>query len=139
VDVERWCAQTVLDIWLRHVRHGFDGASCGVRSTSSANNRPISPKRRRKDERKQGRRPGIDVRLCTNETDVLMPAPITLAHRLVKRQAQVRKNGKLSWLRPDAKSQVTLRYRTTGPWAWKRWCCPPSTPTTSAPSTCVKR
>jgi S-adenosylmethionine synthetase len=47
---------------------------------------------------------------ATNETDVLMPAPITLAHRLVKRQAQVRKSGKLPWLRPDAKSQVTLRY-----------------------------
>ena len=52
---------------------------------------------------------------ATNETDVLMPAPITLAHRLVKRQAQVRKNGKLPWLRPDAKSQVTLRYENDRP------------------------
>jgi S-adenosylmethionine synthetase len=47
---------------------------------------------------------------ATNETDVLMPMPITLAHRLVKRQAEVRKKGKLRWLRPDAKSQVTVRY-----------------------------
>jgi S-adenosylmethionine synthetase len=52
---------------------------------------------------------------ASNETDVLMPAPITLAHRLVKRQAQVRKNGKLPWLRPDAKSQVTLRYENDKP------------------------
>ena len=52
---------------------------------------------------------------ATNETDVLMPAPITLAHRLVKRQAQLRKSGKLSWLRPDAKSQVTLRYEDHKP------------------------
>src|SRR5471032_1115729 len=52
---------------------------------------------------------------ASNETDVLMPAPITLAHRLVKRQAQVRKNGKLPWLRPDAKSQVTLRYENDRP------------------------
>jgi S-adenosylmethionine synthetase len=52
---------------------------------------------------------------ATNETDVLMPAAITLAHRLVKRQAQVRKNGKLPWLRPDAKSQVTLRYENDKP------------------------
>src|SRR5882672_8970730 len=52
---------------------------------------------------------------ATNETDVLMPTPITLAHRLVKRQAQVRKNGKLPWLSPDAKSQVTLRYENDGP------------------------
>jgi len=47
---------------------------------------------------------------ASNETDVLMPMPITLAHRLVKRQAEVRKHGKLSWLRPDAKSQVTVKY-----------------------------
>jgi S-adenosylmethionine synthetase len=52
---------------------------------------------------------------ATNETDVLMPAPITLAHRLVKRQADVRKKGKLDWLRPDAKSQVTLRYENDKP------------------------
>jgi S-adenosylmethionine synthetase len=65
----------------------------------------------RKDERKQGAGDqGLMFGYATNETDVLMPAPITLAHRLVKRQAQVRKSGKLSWLRPDAKSQVTLRY-----------------------------
>ena len=47
---------------------------------------------------------------ATAETDVLMPMPITLAHRLMKRQAEVRKNGKLKWLRPDAKSQVTVKY-----------------------------
>jgi S-adenosylmethionine synthetase len=52
---------------------------------------------------------------ATNETDVLMPAPITLAHRLVKRQAEVRRKGKLDWLRPDAKSQVTLRYENDRP------------------------
>lgn len=53
---------------------------------------------------------GLMFGYATNETDVLMPMPITLAHRLVKRQAQVRKAGKLKWLRPDAKSQVTVRY-----------------------------
>jgi len=52
---------------------------------------------------------------ATNETDVLMPAAITLAHRLVERQAKVRKQGKLDWLRPDAKSQVTLRYENDKP------------------------
>src|SRR5438128_5073445 len=52
---------------------------------------------------------------ATNETDVLMPAAITLAHRLVKKQADVRKKGKLDWLRPDAKSQVTLRYEDDKP------------------------
>jgi S-adenosylmethionine synthetase len=53
---------------------------------------------------------GLMFGYATNETDVLMPMPITLAHRLVKRQSQVRKAGKLKWLRPDAKSQVTVRY-----------------------------
>ena len=53
---------------------------------------------------------GLMFGYATNETDVLMPMPVTLAHRLVKRQAEVRKNGKLAWLRPDAKSQVTIRY-----------------------------
>ena len=53
---------------------------------------------------------GLMFGYATNETDVLMPMPITLAHRLVKRQAEVRKSGKLTWLRPDAKSQVTVKY-----------------------------
>ncbi len=52
---------------------------------------------------------------ATNETDVLMPAPITYAHRLVQRQAEVRKNGTLPWLRPDAKSQVTFQYESCQP------------------------
>jgi len=53
---------------------------------------------------------GLMFGYATNETDVLMPAPITYSHRLVKRQAEVRKNGTLPWLRPDAKSQITFRY-----------------------------
>ena len=58
---------------------------------------------------------GLMFGFACNETDVLMPAPITYAHRLVKRQAEVRKNGTLPWLRPDAKSQVTFRYDGTKP------------------------
>jgi len=70
----------------------------------------------RKDEKKQGAGDqGLMFGYATNETDVLMPAAITLAHRLVKRQAEVRKKGKLAWLRPDAKSQVTLRYENHVP------------------------
>ena len=53
---------------------------------------------------------GLMFGYATNETDVLMPMPISLAHRLVKRQSEVRKSGKLAWLRPDAKSQVTVKY-----------------------------
>jgi S-adenosylmethionine synthetase len=58
---------------------------------------------------------GMMYGYATNETEVLMPAPITFAHRLVKRQSEVRRSGALPWLRPDAKSQVTLRYEDGKP------------------------
>jgi S-adenosylmethionine synthetase len=73
-----------------------------------------------------------------NETPVLMPAPIYYSHRLVEQQAKVRKNGKLPWLRPDAKSQVTLRYEDGKCGASMPWCCPPSTTRTSSRRTWSK-
>ena len=70
----------------------------------------------RNDKRKQGAGDqGLMFGYATDETDVLMPAPITLAHRLVKRQSEVRRRGRLPWLRPDAKSQITLRYEQDKP------------------------
>jgi S-adenosylmethionine synthetase len=64
------------------------------------------------DDREQGAGDqGLMFGYASNETDVLMPAPITYSHRLVKRQAEVRKNGTLPWLQPDAKSQITFRYQ----------------------------
>ncbi len=52
---------------------------------------------------------------ASNETDVLMPAPITYSHRLVQQQAKVRKDGTLNWLRPDAKSQLSFVYENGKP------------------------
>jgi S-adenosylmethionine synthetase len=116
VDVEALVRKTVLDIGYDHSDMGFDGASCGVINIIGKQSADIAQGVDRKDERKQGAGDqGLMFGYATNETDVLMPAPITLAHRLVKRQAQVRKNGKLPWLRPDAKSQVTLRYENDEP------------------------
>ena len=64
----------------------------------------------RKDEKRQGAGdPGLMFGDASDETDTLMPAPIAYAHLLVQRQSQVRKSGKLGWLRPDAKSQITFR------------------------------
>ncbi|MDE2306243.1 MAG: methionine adenosyltransferase [Gammaproteobacteria bacterium] len=116
VDVEAIVRKTVLDIGYDTSDMGFDGASCGVLNVIGKQSPDIAQGVDRKDARKQGAGDqGLMFGYATNETDVLMPAPITLAHRLVKRQAQVRKAGKLPWLRPDAKSQVTLRYEDHRP------------------------
>ena len=116
VDVEALVRKTVLDIGYNSSDMGFDGASCGVLNIIGKQSPDIAQGVDRKDERKQGAGDqGLMFGYASNETDVLMPAPITLAHRLVKRQAQVRKSGKLPWLRPDAKSQVTLRYEDNKP------------------------
>ncbi|HTY94325.1 MAG TPA: methionine adenosyltransferase [Steroidobacteraceae bacterium] len=116
VDVEALVRRTVLDIGYNSSEMGFDGASCGVLNVIGKQSPDIAQGVDRKDERKQGAGDqGLMFGYATNETDVLMPAAITLAHRLVKRQADVRKKGKLPWLRPDAKSQVTLRYENDKP------------------------
>jgi S-adenosylmethionine synthetase len=116
VDVEVLVRKTVLDIGYDSSDMGFDGASCGVVNIIGKQSPDIAQGVDRRDEKKQGAGDqGLMFGYATNETDVLMPAAITLAHRLVKRQADVRKKGKLSWLRPDAKSQVTLRYENHVP------------------------
>jgi S-adenosylmethionine synthetase len=116
VDVEALVRKTVLDIGYDSSDMGFDGASCGVVNIIGKQSPDIAQGVDRKDERKQGAGDqGLMFGYATNETDVLMPAAITLAHRLVKKQADVRKKGRLSWLRPDAKSQVTLRYENDVP------------------------
>jgi len=116
VDIESIVRKTVLDIGYNSSDMGFDGASCGVLNVIGKQSPDIAMGVDRKDERKQGAGDqGLMFGYATNETDVLMPAAITLAHRLVERQSQVRKKGKLAWLRPDAKSQVTLRYEDDQP------------------------
>ncbi len=116
VDVETLVRRTVLEIGYNSSEMGFDGASCGVLNIIGKQSPDIAQGVDRQDERAQGAGDqGLMFGYATNETDVLMPAPITLAHRLVKRQAEVRKCGRLPWLRPDAKSQVTLRYEDDKP------------------------
>ena len=116
VDIEALVRRTVLDIGYNSSEMGFDGASCGVLNVIGKQSVDIAMGVDRKDERKQGAGDqGLMFGFASNETDVLMPAAITYAHRLVEKQAAVRKKGKLAWLRPDAKSQVTLRYENDKP------------------------
>lgn len=116
VDVEELVRRTVLDIGYSDSRMGFDGASCAVLSALGKQSPDIARGVDRGDAESQGAGDqGLMFGYATNETDVLMPAPITYAHRLVRRQAEVRKAGRLPWLRPDAKSQVTFVYENHKP------------------------
>jgi S-adenosylmethionine synthetase len=116
VDIEALVRKTVLAIGYDSSDMGFDGASCGVLNIIGKQSPDIAQGVDRKDERKQGAGDqGLMFGYATTETEVLMPAAITYAHRLVQRQAKVRKKGTLPWLRPDAKSQVTLRYENHVP------------------------
>ncbi len=116
VDLEALVREVVCDIGYDHSDKGFDGNSCGVLNAIGKQSAHIAQGVSRKKKREQGAGDqGMMFGYAAKETDVLMPLPITLAHRLVKRQSEVRRKGKLKWLRPDAKSQVTVIYEDDKP------------------------
>ncbi|GAD90767.1 S-adenosylmethionine synthase [Vibrio halioticoli NBRC 102217] len=111
VDIEELTRQTVREIGYVNSEMGFDADSCAVLNTIGKQSPDINQGVDKADPKDQGAGDqGIMFGYATNETEVLMPAPITYSHRLVEKQAEVRKNGTLPWLRPDAKSQVTFQY-----------------------------
>ena len=111
VDIENLTRQVIADIGYNHSDMGFDAHSCAVLNAIGKQSPDINQGVDRADPLEQGAGDqGIMFGYATNETDVLMPAPITYAHRLMEQQAKVRKSGKLDWLRPDAKSQLTFIY-----------------------------
>lgn len=111
VDIENLTRQVICDIGYKHSEMGFDGNSCAVLNAIGKQSSDINQGVDRENPLDQGAGDqGIMFGYATNETEVLMPASITYAHRLMEKQAEVRKSGKLAWLRPDAKSQVTLKY-----------------------------
>ncbi len=116
VDFEALARNTITEIGYTDSDMGFDGASCAVLNAIGKQSPDIAQGVDRDSEEAQGAGDqGLMFGYATNETDVLMPAPITFSHRLVRRQAEVRKNGTLPWLRPDAKSQVTFVYENNRP------------------------
>ncbi|CDU13193.1 MULTISPECIES: methionine adenosyltransferase [Vibrio] len=111
VDIEEITRETVREIGYVHSDMGFDADSCAVLNTIGKQSPDINQGVDKEDPKEQGAGDqGIMFGYATNETPILMPAPITYSHLLVKKQAEVRKSGKLDFLRPDAKSQVTFQY-----------------------------
>ena len=116
IDIEEIARSTVCEIGYTDSDMGFDGHSCAVLNALGKQSPDIAQGVDRDDPESQGAGDqGLMFGYATNETDVLMPAPITYAHRLVRRQAEIRKKSILPWLRPDAKSQVTFRYEDNKP------------------------
>ena len=112
VDLDEVVRGVIRDIGYTSSNVGFDGSTCAVISLIGKQSSNIAQGVNREVPEEQGAGDqGLMFGYATNETDVLMPAPITYAHRLVQRQSEMRKEKILPWLRPDAKSQVTLRYR----------------------------
>ena len=111
VDLEDLVRGVIKDIGYTSSKVGYDGDTCGIINIIGKQSVDIAQGVDRKKPEDQGAGDqGLMFGYASNETDVLMPAPITFSHRLVQRQAEARKSGLLPWLRPDAKSQVTCRY-----------------------------
>lgn len=116
VDLEDLIRDVILDIGYNSSDVGFDGASCAVLNAIGKQSADIAMGVDEGDNKDMGAGDqGLMFGYATNETDVLMPAPIYYSHRLVEKQAELRKNGTHAWSRPDAKSQVTLRYENGKP------------------------
>lgn len=116
IDVEQIVRQTVNGIGYHHSDLGFDGSTCAVINMIGKQSPEIAQGVDRQKPEDQGAGDqGLMFGYASHETDVLMPAPISYAHRLMEKQAELRRSGRLSWLRPDAKSQVTFAYENDKP------------------------
>ena len=115
VDLETLIRNVIIGIGYNNAALGFDGHSCSVLNAIGKQSPDIAQGVDRENSDQGAGDQGLMFGYACNETDVLMPAPITYAHRLMMRQAHLRKAGILPWLRPDAKSQVTIRYENYQP------------------------
>lgn len=116
IDIERIVRDTVNGIGYHHSDLGFDGETCAVINMIGKQSPEIAQGVDRSSPEEQGAGDqGLMFGYASNETEVLMPAPIEFAHRLMERQSELRRAGELPWLRPDAKAQVTLKYENNIP------------------------
>jgi len=116
LDVDALVRKTVVEIGYDRDELGFNGRNCRILNELTAQSADIAQGVDRASKEDQGAGDqGLMFGYASNETEELMPAPIVYAHRLVQRQAEVRKSGELAWLRPDAKSQVTFLYENDRP------------------------
>jgi S-adenosylmethionine synthetase len=116
VDLEQIARSTINSIGYNNPELGFDGDSCAVLTAIGKQSPDIAQGVDEHEGKEMGAGDqGLMFGYATQETSVLMPAPITYAHLLMRKQAELRKNGILPWLRPDAKSQVTIRYQNGRP------------------------
>ena len=114
-NLESIVRKVICDIGYNDIDVGCDGNTCEIINALGKQSPNIAQGVNESEEKEQGAGDqGLMFGYATNETDVLMPAPITYSHRLVQQQAFVRKSGKLGWLRPDAKSQVSFVYDENG-------------------------
>ena len=116
IELEQVVREIVTNIGYNNSSVGFDGDSCAVLNAIGKQSPDIAMGVDSNQDKEQGAGDqGLMFGYATDETKVLMPAPIYFSHRLVERQAELRKNNTLPWLRPDAKSQVSLRYEEGKP------------------------
>ena len=116
VDIEEIARKTIAEIGYTNPHYGFDAETCAILSAIGKQSADISLGVDHRDDKDLGAGDqGLMFGFATNETEEFMPAPIMYAHRLVRKQAQARKSHELPWLRPDAKSQITIRYENGKP------------------------
>lgn len=116
IDADALARKTLCDIGYNNAEVGFDGKTCAVINAIGEQSADIAMGVADTENHEQGAGDqGLMFGYASDETEVLMPAPITYSHLLVQKQAEVRKSGKVNFLRPDAKSQITFRYENHQP------------------------